>query len=111
MGLKAEASVIVSLVDGPCHVVDHRETADGLQKMIIWPSKKHMVIQFFPHLNFSFLNFTKCMLFIFLMDRQVQKTQHRDCGLDSHLGWKSVFFLVTESLVRASRWSLLFFCL
>lgn len=28
-----------SLVYGPSHVVDHRETADGLQEMIIWPTE------------------------------------------------------------------------
>lgn len=29
----------VSLVYGPSHVVDHRKTADGLQKVIIWPTE------------------------------------------------------------------------
>lgn len=28
------------LVYGPCHVVDHREAADGFQKVIIWPWRK-----------------------------------------------------------------------
>lgn len=38
MGTKAEGSATASLVDGSCHVVDHGKTADGLQKMVVWPA-------------------------------------------------------------------------
>ncbi len=30
--------ILVLLVYGPSHVVDHRKTADGLQKVVIWPA-------------------------------------------------------------------------
>lgn len=64
VGLKTEGSVKVSLVNGPRHIVDHRKTADGLQKMIIWPTNKHKVTQFWFELyimhDFIFLWARKC---------------------------------------------------
>lgn len=84
---------MLSLVDGPRHVVDHRKTADGLQKMIIWPTNDHTMIQFsFPFVLFIFKH-RKIQAFLLLWTSKCEQ-KHTDknkalAGPSSHPGPQS----------------------